>query len=139
MIPLKSRIAALPGVGAIASLGCTLGCALLVILTISLVLGPVSWMGYLPSALTGAFFGVSAAWIILGATFRAVEEVNGAPFQKGDVVQILNGKHKGVKGKVEEPSTGQHGVDVIVDVDGESTVYGKLDIFLIERIDGETS
>ncbi len=76
---------------------------------------------------------------IVGATFRAIAKVNGAPFQKGDIVQVLNGKHKGVKGKVEEPSTGQHGVDVIVDVDGESTVYGKLDIFLIERIDGEAS
>ncbi len=96
-------------------------------------------MGYLPSALFGAFCGGIVALSIVGATFRAIAKVDGAPFQKGDIVQVLNGKHKGMQGKVEEPSVGQHGADVIVDVDGESTVYGKLDIFLIERIDGEAS
>ena len=71
VIPLKSRIAALPGVGTIAGCGSTLGCALILILAISLATGPASWMGYLPSALVGAFFGLSAAWLIVGATARS--------------------------------------------------------------------
>ena len=67
MIPLKSRIAALPGGGAIAFFGFTLP----VTLAISLALGPVRWLGYLPSALLGAFIGASTALTILGATARA--------------------------------------------------------------------
>ena len=138
MIPLTSRIAALP-VLEIVPLVCTLGCALLAIFVTSSVLGPVRWMGYLPAALLGASFGVSAAWTILGAIARVIANVNGMPFQKGDMVQVLSGKHKGVKGKVEEPRVAHHGAhgSITVDVGGESTGYGDFDLFLIERINGE--
>ncbi len=137
-IPLASRIVALPIVEVV-PLGFTLGCALLAIFVTSSVLGPVRWVGYLPSSLLGASFGVGAAWTILGAIARVIAEVNGMPFQKGDMVQVLNGKHKGVKGKVEEPRVAHHGANgsITVDVGGESTAYNELDIFLIERINGE--
>ena len=137
-IPLASRIVALPVVE-IVPLVCTLGCALLAILVTSSVLGPVRWMGYLPATLLGASFGVGAAWTILGAIARAIAKVNGEPFQKGDMVQVLSGKHKGVKGKVEEPRVAHHGAhgSITVDVDGESTAYDELNIFLIERVNGE--
>ena len=137
-IPLPSRIVALPVVG-IVPLVCTLGCALLAIFVTSSVLGPVRWVGYLPSTLIGAYFGVFAAWTIVGAIARVIAAVNGAPFQKGDMVQVLNGKHKGVKGKVEEPRVAHHGAhgSITVDVGGESTGYGDFDLFLIERINGE--
>ena len=136
-IPLASRIVALPVVE-IVPLVCTLGCALLAILVTSSVLGPVRWMGYLPATLLGASVGVGAAWTILGAIARVVAAVNGAPFQKGDIVHVLSGKHKGVKGRVEEPKVAHHGAhgSITVDVDGESTGYGEFDLFLIERING---
>ena len=139
MIPLTSRIVALPVVNAIVPLGCTLGCALLAIFATSSVLGPVRWVGYLPSTLIGAYFGVFAAWTILGAILRVIAAVNGAPFQKGDIVHVLSGKHKGVKGKVEEPRVAHHGAygSIFVDVDGELTGYGEFDLFLIGRINGE--
>ena len=133
IIPLKSRIAALPGLQPIT----TLGSISAVTLVIAYGIGPVSWAGYLPAALAGAFVGVSVTWTVLGATARAIGEVNGAPFQKGDRVQVLNGKHKGVIGKVEKTNCGQHGVYVAVDVDGETTLYDDLGIYLIERIGGE--
>ena len=139
MIPLRSRITALPGGGAIAFFGFTLP----VTLAISLALGPVRWLGYLPSALLGASIGAGTALTILSATLRAIAEGNGAPFQKGDMVHVLNGKHKGAKGKVEKPITcdpGDHHYayhHIVVDVDGESAHYGDFDIFLIERINGE--
>ena len=133
MIPLKSRIAALPGVGPMTFLGSSVT----VTLAISYVLGPVSFMGYLPAALAGAFVGVTGTFIVLGPLTMAIEEVNGAPFQKGDTVQVLNGKHKGARGRVEKTSSYHDGAYVTVDVDGEERVYGKLDIFLIRRIDGE--
>ena len=138
MIPLPSRIVALPVVGMV-PLVCTLGCALLAIFVTSSVLGPVRWVGYLPSTLIGAYFGVFAAWTILGAIARAIAVVNGMPFQKGDIVQVLSGKHKGAKGRVEEPRVAHHGAhgSITVDVDGQSTAYGEFDIFLIERINGE--
>ena len=138
MIPLTSRIVALPVVGIVPPV-CTLGCALLAIFVTSSVLGPVRWVGYLPSTLIGAYFGVFAAWTIVGAITRVIAAVNGAPFQKGDIVQVLNGKHKGVKGKVEEPRVAHHGAhgSITVDVGGESTGYGDFDLFLIERINGE--
>ncbi len=132
-IPLKSRIAALPGLGPITSLGSISAVTLVIAYTI----GPVSWVGHLPAALAGAFVGVSVTWTVLGATGRAIGEVNGAPFQKGDRAQVLNGKHKGVIGKVAETNVGQHGVYVAVDVDGETTLYTDLDIYLIERIGGQ--
>ncbi len=135
-IPLASRIVALvPGLGAIGFFGITLP----VTVAVSLELGPVRWMGYLPSALLGAGFGVSAALFILVPTLRVIAAVNGAPFQKGDMVQILSGKHKGAKGRVEEPRVAHHGAhgSIFVDVDGESTGYGEFDLFLIERVNGE--
>ena len=137
-IPLASRIVALPVVG-IVPLVCTLGCALFAIFVTSSVLGPVRWVGYLPSTLLGASVGVGAAWTILGAIGRVIAAVNGMPFQKGDVVQVLSGKHKGAKGRVEEPRVAHHGANgsITVDVDGESTAYSELDIFLIERVNGE--
>ena len=139
MIPLKSRITALPGGGAIAFFGFTLP----VTLAISLALGPVRWLGYLPSALLGAFIGAGSALTLISATLRAIAEVNGAAFQKGDMVHVLKGKHKGARGKVEEPIPCEPGDlnyayhHIVVDVDGESTHYGDFDIFLIERINGE--
>ncbi len=139
-IPLASRIVALvPGLGAIGFFGITLP----VTVAVSLELGPVRWMGYLPSALLGAGFGVSAALFILVPTLRVIAAVNGAPFQKGDMVQVLNGKHKGAKGRVEKPIPCEPGDynyayhHIVVDVDGESAHYGDFDIFLIERINGE--
>ena len=138
MIPLASRIVALPVVGIVPPV-CTLGGALLAIFVTSSVLGPVRWMGYLPAALLGASVGVGAAWTILGAIARVIAAVNGMPFQKGDIVQVLSGKHKGAKGRVEEPRVAHHGANgsITVDVGGESTAYGELDIFLIERVNGE--
>ena len=108
-------------------------------------------MGYLPAALLGASWrflallgasvGVGAAWTILGAIARVIAAVNGAPFQKGDMVQVLNGKHKGVKGRVAEPKVAHHGAhgSITVDVVGELAGYGEFDLFLIERINGEAS
>ena len=133
IIPLKSRIAALPGLSEITCLGSISAVTLVIAYTI----GPVSWVGYLPAALAGAFVGVSVTWMVFAVIGRAIAKMNGAPFQKGDRVQILNGKHKGVIGKVEETNVGQHGVYVAVDVDGETTLYDDLDIYLIERIGGE--
>ena len=133
IIPLRSRIAALPGLWPITFLGSVSA----VTLAIAYTLGPVSWVGYLPAALAGAFVGVLVTWMVVVLTGTAIGEVNGAPFQKGDRVQVLNGKHKGVIGKVEETNVGQHGVYVAVDVHGETTLYDDLDIYLIERIGGE--
>ena len=133
IIPLKSRIAALPGLGPITSLGSISAVTLVIAYTI----GPVSWAGYFPAAFAGAFVGVLVTMVVLGLTGAAIGEVNGAPFQKGDRVQVLNGKHKGVIGEVEETDVGQHEVYVAVDVDGETTLYDDLGIYLIERIGGE--
>ena len=133
IIPLKSRIAALPGLWPITFLGS----ASAMTLAIAYTLGPVRWVGYFPAAFAGAFVGVLVTWMVVVLTGLAIGEVNGAPFQKGDGVQVLSGKHKGVIGKVEETNCGQHGVYVAVDIDGETTLYGDLDVYLIERIGGE--
>ena len=49
IIPLKSRIAALPGLQQITFLGSVSA----VTLHIAYTIGPVSWVGYLPAALAG--------------------------------------------------------------------------------------
>ena len=133
IVPLKSRIAALPGLSEITCLGSISAVTLVIAYTI----GPVSWGGYLPAALAGAFVGVSATWTVFAMIGRAIAQMNGAPFQNGDGVQVLTGRHKGVIGKVEETNVGQHGVYVAVDVDGETTHYTAGDIYLIERIGGQ--
>lgn len=53
----------------------------------------------------------------------------------GDMVQVINGKYKGEKGKVEKTGGSCHQGDyVTVNVAGELKVYGALAIFLIERL-----
>jgi ribosomal protein L24 len=133
MIPLRSRIAALPGLWPTALFGSSAA----VTFAIVFIFGPVSglgYLGYLPAALVGAFFGVIGTLITLGPISAAISEANGDPFHKGDTVQVLNGRYKGAQGKVENTSGYHDGAYVTVNVAGESKVYGTLDIFLIERL-----
>lgn len=134
MIPLRSRIAALPGLWPTAFLGCSA----VVTIAFVLIVGPIrvlGSLGYLPVAIIGAIIGVIGTWMTLGPISMSISESNGAPFQKDDMVEVLKGKYRGAKGKVEKTSGSYHdGAYVTVNVVGDSKVYGTLDIFLIERL-----
>lgn len=134
MIPLRSRIAALPGLWPTAFLGCSATVTIAFVLVVD-SMSTLGTVGYLIAAFIGAFIGVIGTWMILSPISMSISESNGDPFQEGDMVQVLKGKYKGSKGNVEKTSGSYHdGAYITVNVAGKSTVYGTLDIFLIERL-----
>ena len=59
--------------------------------------------GFLPALLIGAFAGVSISYFALRGFYYVITRMNGAPFRKGDVVQILVGEYQGhIAGVYEE-------------------------------------
>lgn len=50
---------------------------------------------YIPAILGGAIGGFVISYLILYSLFHLLAKINGAPFYKGDKVQILTGKFQG--------------------------------------------
>ena len=60
------------------------------------------------------FGGCMFSYIFLSVLFRILTKINGGPFRKGDIVQVIHGKHAGKIGRVYEEWSTRNQVRVAI-------------------------
>ncbi len=87
--------------------------------------------GFISAIITGASAGVLISYFVLRGLNYIITRMNGAPFQKGDTVQVLAGKYQGQTGKVYEEWKDRKQVRVDL---GEQAKKNLKDIFSFNEI-----
>ena len=87
--------------------------------------------GFILAIMTGAFAGVLISYFVLRGFYHVVASMNGAPFQEGDIVQILIGEYQGQVGSIYEKWKDRKQVRVDL---GEQAMKDLKDIFSYNEI-----
>ena len=91
----------------------------------------IAQKGFLSAIMTCAFAGVLISYFVLRGLNYIITSMNGAPFQEGDIVQVLVGEYQGQVGRVYEEWNDRKQVRVDL---GDQAKKDLKDIFSFNKI-----